>query len=170
MRICKRARTSITIQFYNFSFFYEKSNKSQKSNGLFFFSAVRKESDAQNDEEMATSNIAAESHNQNDEETATSNNIDDTGKWRTWEKIKFEIKKNFLYPLNQIETFWMKKAGHKNQFLLKLSSMEFDIVSNWLRLPGQKFLYLLKFSSTKFDFFLNENCRPKIPITSEIDR
>ena len=61
---------------------------------------------------------------------------------KTLRKRKFEIKKNFLYPLNQIETFWMKKAGHKILFLLKFSSTKFDLVSNWK--------------------FLNEKCRVKI--------
>ena len=32
---------------------------------------------------------------------------------------------------NQIETFWIKKAGQNILYLCKLSSTEFDLESNW---------------------------------------
>ena len=77
---------------------------------------------------------------------------------------------------NQIQTFWMKKAGQKFLYLCKLSSTEFDLESNGNilnEISRPEISNLSKFCSTKFDLesnwnFLNEKDIPEIPNLSKI--
>ena len=81
-------------------------------------------------------------------------------------EIRFRIKVKLSEWKMQAKTFYIFANSPQR------NSVKNQIESFWKKNAGQKFLYFLKQSSTKFDLeskwkFLNEKCRPKIPISSQ---